>query len=130
MAEYGFPKTRRLLQSAQFDRVFAQPSKINASKLTVLARGNDLPHPRLGLIISKRSIRAAVERNRIKRLIREAFRHLQDRLGGVDVIVMSRAGLAEYDNAALSERFSKSLMNAAGQAMRKHSHAQNEKIIF
>jgi len=114
----GFPKTLRLLRAPQFEHVFAQARKTGGSGLTVLARCNDLSHPRLGLIISKRSARAAVARNRIKRLAREAFRHLQDRLGGVDLIILSRPGLAERDNPILSGIFSKYLLDAASRCRR------------
>ena len=111
----GFPKSRRLLQAAQFERVFAQPCKAGESCLTVLARQNDLSHPRLGLVVSKRSAKKAVVRNRIKRLARDAFRHLQDRLGGVDLIVISRARLADRSKPALAVLFSKYLVDAAGR---------------
>ena len=115
MGNAGFPKTRRLLCSAQFERVFAQPMKSGARGLTVLARLNDRPYPRLGLVISKRSARAAVDRNRLKRLAREAFRHVQNHLGGVDFIILSRPGLTERDNSTLTGLFSQYLLNAANQ---------------
>ncbi|CAK0761163.1 RNase P protein component [Gammaproteobacteria bacterium] len=115
MAGAEFPQTLRLLRASQFERVFAQARKVSGSGLTVLARGNDLSHPRLGLVVSKRSARAAVARNRIKRLAREAFRHLQDRLGGVDLIVLSRPGLTERDNPTLAGLLSKYLLDAASR---------------
>ena len=43
--------------------------------------------PRLGILISRKHARAAVERNRIKRCIREAFRLEQEGLGPVDILV-------------------------------------------
>ncbi|CAK0749187.1 RNase P protein component [Gammaproteobacteria bacterium] len=118
MARIGFPRTRRLFRSAQFERVFAQPQKAGVSGLTVLACLNDRTYPRLGLIVSKRSTRSAVARNRIKRLSREVFRHLQDRLGGVDFIVMSRPGLTERDNPTLAGLLSKCLLDAANRCGR------------
>jgi ribonuclease P protein component len=45
---------------------------------------------RLGLAIAKRQIRKAVARNRLKRLVREAFRHDRVRLDGLDLVVMAR----------------------------------------
>ncbi len=115
VAEVGFPRARRLLQSAQFEHVFARSCKAGESCVTVLARANDLPYPRLGLVVSKRSAKKAVMRNRIKRLAREVFRHLQDRLGGVDLIVISRAHLADRSKSALAELFSKYFVNAASR---------------
>lgn len=109
----SFPKTRRLRQASQFEYVFACPQKIGGSGITVLARRNDFHHPRLGLVISKRSIRMAVDRNRVKRLAREAFRHLQDRLGSADFIVISRSGVSERDNPFILKLISQYLISAA-----------------
>ena len=48
---------------------------------------------RLGLLISRRHAPRAVERNRIKRCIREAFRMEQERLGPIDVLVRPPYGV-------------------------------------
>ena len=53
-------------------------------------RDNDLGHARLGLAISKRVSKRAVERNRIKRLLRESFRRVRHQLPAVDLMVMAR----------------------------------------
>ncbi len=69
---------------------------------TVLACPNDLAYSRLGLAISRKVARSAVARNRLKRIVRESFRHHQAELGGLDVVVMGRVGSAEPDNAVLA----------------------------
>ena len=51
---------------------------------------NGLDHARLGLAISKRVSKRAVERNRIKRLVRESFRRIRRQLPAIDVMVMAR----------------------------------------
>ena len=56
----------------------------------LFVRPNDGPHARIGIIASKRVAPRAVDRNRAKRLVREAFRQLRHRLGGVDVVVQLR----------------------------------------
>jgi len=53
-------------------------------------RDNGLDHARLGLAISKRVSKRAVERNRIKRLLRESFRRVRHQLPAVDMMVMAR----------------------------------------
>jgi len=70
--------------------------------MIVLAVPNELDHPRLGLAISRKAARHAVARNRIKRQIRESFRHWQSALGGLDVVVVGRAGVATLKNKDLN----------------------------
>lgn len=67
----------------------------------MLTRPNDLAFPRLGLAISRKVAKSAVARNRLKRIVRESFRCHRQWLGGLDCVVMGRAGVAEQDNAAL-----------------------------
>lgn len=50
------------------------------------SRPNDLAHARLGLIVSRRVVPHATQRNRYKRLMREAFRLGQQELGNLDVV--------------------------------------------
>ncbi|MFO1371613.1 MAG: ribonuclease P protein component [Candidatus Competibacteraceae bacterium] len=96
-----FPRRARLTGQRAFADVFAQPVKSSDRYFTVLVRPNDLAYPRLGLAISRKVAKSAVARNRLKRIVRESFRHHQQGLGGLDCVVMGRAGLTEYDNAVL-----------------------------
>lgn len=95
------PPRHRLRKPAEFRRVFADPCRVSGSGFTLLARPNGLGHARLGLAIAKRHVRTAVGRNRVKRQVRETFRLQQQRLAGLDVVVLARAGLASGDRAAL-----------------------------
>jgi ribonuclease P protein component len=97
---YRFPSRLRLTRARQFDAVFASGRRRAAGPLLVLARPNRLSHCRLGLSVSRRA-GGAVVRNRIKRLLREAFRTLQHDLpGGYDLVISVRRheplSLAEY----------------------------------
>lgn len=95
----AFGKSLRLLDSSDFQRVFDNaPFRASHQYFLILSRPNQLPQPRLGLVIAKKHISLSVQRNRIKRLVREEFRHQQESLAGLDVIVLSRKGLAEMSN--------------------------------
>lgn len=92
----------RLLNSHDFKCVFDDaPLRTSHQLFLLLARRNQLPTARLGLVIAKKHIRHAVDRNRMKRLIRETFRARQQQLSGVDVIVLARKGMHEIPNAEL-----------------------------
>ncbi len=57
---------------------------------TVLYRPNALRRPRLGLAITRKRVRQAVSRHRIKRQVRESFRLAQHLLPGLDLVVLAR----------------------------------------
>lgn len=75
--------------------------KVHGKGLMALATPNELGHPRLGLIVSKKNVRRAVDRNRFKRLVRESVRLQQDRLPAVDIVLLARRGVQELDNDTL-----------------------------
>ncbi|MBD9483300.1 ribonuclease P protein component [Pseudomonas sp. PDM14] len=108
MVNRDFSREKRLLTPRQFKSVFDSPSgKAPGKNVLLLARMNDLDHPRLGLVIGKKSVKLSVERNRLKRLIRDSFRHNQDLLGGLDIVVVARKGLGDLENPELHEQFGK-----------------------
>ncbi len=87
---YTFGRSRRLTHNREFQAVYGARCRKTAGPLVVHGRPNGLEHPRLGLSVGRR-VGTAVQRNRLKRLIREAFRHLQhDFPRGYDLIVVVR----------------------------------------
>ena len=95
MRRLRFGRPMRLLSAADFERVFQHAERSSSKSLTVLARPSGRLRARLGLAVPRRQIRKAVERNRVKRLIRESFRQHQALLEGLDVVVVVRGPLAE-----------------------------------
>ncbi len=86
---FGFDKTRRLLHKNEFDVVFSHAKKLANTEFTVLFCDNSLGCARLGLIISKKIVNKAHDRNRIKRILRESFR-LNSKLPAVDVVILAK----------------------------------------
>ncbi|NOT02491.1 MAG: ribonuclease P protein component [Phycisphaerales bacterium] len=86
------PRSRRLRLRREFDRVFEVRCSATDDRLKVFAARNELAYCRLGLAVG-RQIGGAVVRNRVKRLIREAFRHVQHELPpGMDLVCVARSG--------------------------------------
>jgi ribonuclease P protein component len=102
-----FARHQRLLKPAEFKHVFARPDRLTNHNMTILARENKLNHARLGLAISKKQLRRAVDRNRVKRLVRESFRQRQEKLPGYDCIVMVRGSISTLSNSAIFETLDK-----------------------
>lgn len=110
-----FDRSVRLVLAAEFKRVFANPCKIGGRFLTLLAKRNELDHPRLGLAISRKHVKTAVGRNRIKRQARESFRLYQDRIGNFDVVVMAKPGVDKIDRRQLRAQLDKHWQELAEQ---------------
>ena len=70
---------------------------------------------RLGLAVPKRHIRRAVARNRIKRIVRESFRHHQALLCGLDIVVLARSGASGRTNRELHARLEQTWRKLAQQ---------------
>lgn len=77
----------RLVKQAEFDHVFAENQRARTDSLVVMARPNLLGHARLGMVVPKRLLPRAVDRNRVRRCIREVFRLQLDDLPACDFVV-------------------------------------------
>lgn len=98
-----FPKTRRLQTARDFDRVYSNAKRIVSHRIAAFCCKNDLEYPRLGLSISKRNIKKACQRNTFKRIARETFRKKQNKLTGIDIVIVAYKGSANYSKAELHQ---------------------------
>jgi ribonuclease P protein component len=116
-----FSRQNRLLKPAEFRAVFRQHERSEDEYLKVLARNNTSTIHRLGLAVAKKNCRRAIDRNRIKRIIRESFRnHVAGEASGaaMDFVVMSKAKSNAVAKSILHrslERHWRELLTRAGQ---------------
>jgi ribonuclease P protein component len=100
-SEFSFRQADRLLTAADFKFVFAKAVKSSDSNFTVLYRKSGKNNARLGLAIAKKNTRLAVQRNRLKRLIRDSFRLNRQQLQGLDIVVLASNRASRQENALL-----------------------------
>ena len=107
-----FSRHVRLLKPDEYSRVFKNPFRSSDRYIMILAVARDESEPvevnpedtglqlssRLGLAISKKNAKRAVDRNRIKRLIRESYRQNRKSLPGIDLVVMAKPITKSADN--------------------------------
>ena len=106
-----FPKSARLRQRGDFVRVFDAGRRVAAPALALHALA--APRPRLGVAVSRKVDPNAVGRNRIKRVLRDAFRRQRPGLAPAAYVVVARTAAARADNAALRAAFAALLQRAA-----------------
>jgi len=78
-------------RKSDFDAVYARGRRTGGEFFVVIARTNAAGGPRLGLSVAAKAVGNAVQRNRIRRLVRESFRHRQRELPACDLVVSARA---------------------------------------
>lgn len=111
MGDSSFSKSERLTKRPEFERVLAEGKKKRIGKLcTVFSLPNSLNRKRLGIIASKK-VGNAVARNRVKRVIREIFRHVKNQMApATDVVVISGKEMVMESYKVIDEKLSNALL--------------------
>nr|WP_299245151.1 ribonuclease P protein component [uncultured Halomonas sp.] len=124
MSGQTFPRALRLLTAGDYRHVFNDAEyKIHGKGLLALARNNSLGHIRVGLVFSKKNVRRAVDRNRLKRFVRESIRLQQHRLPSVDVVLLARRGVNDLDNATVQRQ-----LHGMWRRLEKEAHRRSSAI--
>lgn len=110
---FDFPKSSRLLNSHDYSQVFDKVDlRVSSKHFLLLCRKQNTRsnqgscntnQSRMGIIVAKKNTKLAVQRNRIKRLLRESFRNKRQSLPIFDIVVLSKKGVDHLDNALINE---------------------------
>ena len=98
-----FPRRARLQKPGEFKAAFERGSRLNEKWLTALVVSSGDAEPRLGLAVPKKAVPRAVDRNRIKRQIRESYRTRRAAFPAVDVVILARGGCLQATPVQLNE---------------------------
>ncbi len=103
-----FDLNRRLNKGHHYKRVFKFGKKVYFPLFSLYYYPNQCGHPRIGLAISKKNVHRAVDRNQIKRVIRESFRQ-QKSLPAVDIVIIAKRGYSITDTTRNKVQLRKAL---------------------
>jgi ribonuclease P protein component len=109
------PHPLKLTRAAEYLTVLASECRLSGKNFFLRARSNELVGARLGLIASRKAARRAVDRNRGKRLAREAFRAVSVRLPAVDIVLQLKNDLRKSDNPDLRKELDRLLREVAAR---------------
>jgi ribonuclease P protein component len=90
-----------LRQPGEFEAVLRSGVRVSTRNFVARALANDAVMPRLGMIAGKKAAARAVDRNRVKRLIREVFRAACPAIGAYDVTIQLRSDLRSQHNSSV-----------------------------
>lgn len=98
----SFLRSQRLLKPLDFQEVFKAHIKIADKYFIFFIKINGLANARMGLVITKRRFKRAVDRNQIRRRLRESFRLQARELKNIDVVILAQGGIKTALKADLS----------------------------
>ena len=106
-----FPRSARVRTRAEYTTVFNGARRVSDPLMTLHWLKGDSP-ARLGLAVSRKVDTHAVGRNRIKRVLRDATRHLRAGMAGGDYVVVARSAAKLASNRQIREAFERLLRRA------------------
>lgn len=106
IADQRFARSARLTEPKQYKRVFSGAARRGDRYFTVLSVPNEEGRARLGIAVARRTAPRAIDRNRIKRLIRESFRHQQYAMPARDIVVLVKPDARRAGNDELTASLS------------------------
>jgi ribonuclease P protein component len=112
--KYNFSKKNRLSLNQDFDKVFKNGEHKTCNFFKLIIYKNNLPYSRIGLKIGKK-IKSSVERNRIKRIMREIFRKNKHKFSeNIDIIVIPYKNITLTNYEEINKNFLKLMINIIG----------------
>ena len=93
----SFPKELKIRTNSEYEEIFGKSKRLSTEHFNILCAPNSLGYPRMGLVVGKKAVPGAVERSRVKRVLREVFRLDKSLFGSMDVVFVAKKGSEKLD---------------------------------
>ena len=105
MASFRFPRQAKMVKTDDFSSVFNLRKRIASQHLVMRYRLNEVNLPRLGLIVSKKTAKFAVQRNYMRRVLRELFRLNQHNFPMIDLVIQVQKPFKKLEFVLIKQEF-------------------------
>jgi ribonuclease P protein component len=105
LLDFSFTRQAKIVKTDDFSSVFNLRKRIASQHLVVRYRLNEVDMPRLGLIVSKKTAKLAVQRNYMRRVLRELFRLNQLGLPALDMVVQVQKTFEKSDFFVIKQEY-------------------------
>ncbi len=105
MPTLRFTKKAKLIKTDEFSSVFNFRKRISAKFLALHYQPNQIGRARLGLVVGKKVAKRAVDRNYMRRVLREFFRMQQHEINNVDLVIRVQKKFEKEDFIQIKQEF-------------------------
>lgn len=109
---FTFPAHNKLTKSSAYEFLLRNGRRVNSGNFTLILDKNKLGYPRYGHIVSRKVSSSSVKRNRIKRVLREFFRHNKSSLDSLDLLIIVKKDISGNSSGRIHEELAGSLRTA------------------
>ena len=92
-----FQSKLKIKKSAEFANIYSKNKYFYNSGLIMLTKNNNLENPRLGISIPKKNLKLSVQRNKIKRIIKESFRLNYKKIDKLDIVLIGGKNINKFN---------------------------------
>lgn len=97
-------RNKRIHFQKDFNKIFKEGKKIKSSDFQILILKNSLDYSRIAVKINKK-VGKAYQRNKIKRILKEIFRNNQDKIQGLDIMIIPYRSILDKTYKEVEEEF-------------------------
>jgi ribonuclease P protein component len=122
----GFPRQARIIKTDDFSSVFSFRKRVSGHFLAIHYQYNTLGRARLGLVVAKKIARRSVDRNYMRRVLREFFRKQQMDIGPIDVVLRVQKIFHHQEFETVAQEFNELLFRLKRSTKKELSPVPSE----